>query len=469
MASLEMQLLSRIIRKGQLHEALDWGILQEDFLTDEGRQYIKHLITCTQDVNMGTGGVGPYALHKIYPTFEVCDDDQTALEVLCHEVRKNRLRIDLKAAIQYMVDRMDFDPLEAAANGERMLKSILALGYSKKTDVSFVDSLNRTIGRMEQMERGVDLSVIHWPWPSLNEATLGIEDSDYIVYYGRPKSKKSWVLAEHIAFTYNEGKKPLIYTKEMHPDNIFMRVAACIARLPYHEFRSAKLIGDERDRLYYLQKMIQEMRASSDMVCLSGRDAPGGSDTVEWLQAKIEKHKPHAVFIDGMYLMSDSKGSSKQKDNERVMNVSRGLRQMVLSTKIPVICTLQANRKAAAHNEANLDELAFSDSVSQDATGIIRVINEKTTPTIAMVMGGAREYQLHGIRIGGVPATDFSEKEVMTEKEITNAKPKDTGDEPEKAAAHTKAKDTKKEEKEKLELAERKMIRNKVNGIKAIM
>lgn len=435
MASMELQLISRIIKRGCLKEVLDWGITAEDFLTDEGKHYFTHMLRYIQDSDSHGGQLGSSAFRQLYPNFELVDDDITPTDSLCKEVRKKRLTIDCRTIIDRVADIVDLDPIEAATQARRVADTIIELGFSKKTDVKFGDSLDRTLLKYEQLAAGIDLSAARWPWEPLQEETMGVQRDDYIVYYGRPKSMKSWVLAYHAAHSFDDGKKPLIYTKEMHPDNIFMRIAACMAKLPYREFRQAKLTNEELARVTDLREMLKEM-AARDMICLSGRDAPGGKDTVEWLHAKIEKHKPDIVFIDGIYLMTDSAGGPRQKDHERVRNISRGLRQMVLSTGIPLVSTIQANRQAAKNSESNLDEVAFSDSIGQDGTVIMRVINEKTTPTIALVIGGSREFSLHGLRIHGVPATNFAFKEIMSEKEINKAQQKDAADgEGEKNAA----------------------------------
>jgi hypothetical protein len=150
----------------------------------------------------------------------------------------------------------------------------------------------------------------------------------------------------------------------------------------------------------------------------------------------VEKHNPDLVCIDGMYLMSDVKGA--RKDHERVMNISRALRGLVLSTNVPVVATVQANRGAAAHGKGNLDEIAYSDAIGQDATIAMRVINDKGSPTISLVMAGSREFELAGFRIYGIPATNFSDHSLLTEKEITKAKEKDIVDE-DNPSAHIKA------------------------------
>lgn len=437
MASWEMQLISRIIREDRLAEVIERGLMESDFLTDEGRTMYSRLVSYATHHGYAGARVGVNAAATLFPNFVFCDDPSMTLDAYINGVRTTRLMIDAKAAAQRIIDSAGDDPLKAAGDGMQLLKQIIGLGYGKQDDIDYSNSLGRIIQRMEMREAGIDMSKIHWPWQEINEATGGIEPTDYIVYYGRPKSMKSWVLAHHASFIINQSKRPLIYTKEMHPDNIFMRMAACQSHLPYQEFRMGRLTSDEKHRLYALKRTLDEMHRTENIICLSGKDAPGGRDSVEWLHAKIERYQPDVVFIDGLYLMSDSGTSSKgQRDNIRVQNISRGVRQMVLDTNIPVIATVQANRQAAKHNNAELDEIAFSDSIGQDVTVAIRVINEKGSPTIALVFGGSREFELHGVRIHGVPATNFDYFCDLTEKEIAKAKEKDTSEEEGNSPAH---------------------------------
>jgi hypothetical protein len=98
---------------------------------------------------------------------------------------------------------------------------------------------------------------------------------------------------------------------------------------------------------------------------------------------------------------------------------------MILQTKTPVIATLQANRKAAQHEKAEFDEIAFSDSVSQDCTMAIRVIKNKFEPTITLAFAGAREVKFAGMSIKAVPCTNFSFNSMLTDQEILKAKSAD--------------------------------------------
>jgi len=449
MANFELQLNSRLIREGKtaLSKVLDFGVGLEDFRTHEGKALFQHLLAYYNDSSLSGSLPGVNSAKHIFPTFELCDDSSMETEKLCEELRKNRQIIEAREVASRLAEMIELNPQIAMSEAMGRLTQLVALGTSRKTDVPFEDAIDEILFDYEMAEAGIDTSVCPFPWPSLQRETMGLQNEDYIVYYGRPKSKKSWVLAFHIAWTYLQGKSVLVYTKEMTTKNIFKRIAACIAKIPYRELRHGTLSVEERKMFFDLREFIQDMKHSQRFICLSAKDAGEGGDTVPWLRSKIEKYKPDVQFVDGLYLLADHRGGKKQADHSRMMNISRDYRQLILDTKVPGVATLQANRKAAGHANAELDEIAYSDAIGQDATIAARVIAEKVpvtiddvehTNTIAIILGGSREFELHGIRIGGLPAIDFDEKEQMTEKSIAKAKQHDNGEEAEKKGANTK-------------------------------
>jgi replicative DNA helicase len=436
MATWETQLLSRIIRTGDINSVLRWGITYEDFNTSEGRMLFTHLVNYYQMPETSGSILGPSALQQSYPTFQIVDDPSMTVDALCSEVRKSRFRTELRMLMQNAEKLIDVDPTQALNLVAATTTFLQQLGTSRKLDVHAIDAMTRIMQRYDMREKGVDLSICPWPWEPLQDATGGIEPDDYVVIYGRPKSMKSWVLAYLIGHVYELGKKTLIYTKEMTPDNIIARVVAIMASIRYHEFRRGRLAPNEKAALYEAWRVLHHLKEVQNMVCLSGKDAGEGGDTVPWLRSKVEQYKPDLVFVDGMYLMSNARSGRKgQKDNERVRDISRDLSQLRLDTGVPVIATIQANRDAAKNTDANLDEVAFSDAIGQDATLAMRVINDKDAPTLSLVVGGSREFYLDGFSIYGVPATNFSYAGPLTALDVQRAKSAD-GD----AAAAKKSK-----------------------------
>lgn len=431
MATWELQLISRIVRSGDLNSVLEYGITLDDFLTTEGRGLFNALLGYHQMPETAGAVLGPYAVQRVFPNFQLCDDVSMPTVALCHEVRKHRLVIEFQARLQQQLDVVGMDPLAAINATQSAMTDLQNIGFSQNTDVHFHDSFSRSIRKMELIEAGVDLSCGFWPWMPLQDATGGIQPDDYVVIYGRPKSMKSWVIAYLLATMYEQRKRILVYTKEMTADNIFARAGACLASIRYQEFRRGKLSHAEKQSLYMVERMLHQARMQQTVICLSGQDATEGGDTVPWLKSKIETYKPDIVFVDGMYLMSDAKGA--KKDNQRVMNISRALRQIPLKMEVPIISTIQANRKAAGNEDANTDEVAFSDSLSQDCTVLMRAINLKNEPTIALVMSGiSREFHLNGFKIYGVPALNFEYFGPIDNKEIEKAKKADDEEEAKK-------------------------------------
>ena len=372
--------------------------------------------------------LGESALRQMYPTFQMVDDPSMTIEALCHEVRQNRCRTEGRNLVSKFVEILEVDAKQAIGQLSSQTGYLQRLVSGKAADRYADEAIDAIMQNYELVAAGYDMSICSYPWFPLQDESGGIRVDDYIVIYGRPKSMKSWVLAYLIAWAFEQGKRILIYTKEMTADNVFQRVCAILAGVRYSEFRKGKLTEHERELLYQTKNYIKAMRATQPMVCLSGKDAGEGGDTVPWLRSKIEEHKPDIAFIDGMYLMSDARGSARQKDNARVQNISRDLRQTILETGVPIICTLQANRAAAQNKEANLDEIAFSDAIGQDATLAMRVINEKHVPTLALMVGGSREFDLDGFRIHGIPATNFEYAGPITMDELLSAAEADTGD-----------------------------------------
>lgn len=424
-----MGLLSNIVRNNSLKQAVEWGLRLEDFLSDEGRDIYGHMLTMIRDPRFKDSTPGVNVMKRLYPNFTMVDDESMSLEAYCCMVRENKLNVETQGTFREMLSSSGSIIERVTHAMDRLQRNVLSVGFGQRDDVDFADALGRIIADHDLQASGVDMSVGKWPWEPFNETSGGLQKDDYIVFYGRPKSKKSWVMAEFIADLYQQGKTVLIYTKEMTADNISMRVAACIAKLPYQSLRAGRLTREERMKLGSLQQVVQEITDTQRMICLNGKDS-NGNDTIEWLEAKAKKYKPDAIFIDGLYLMSDSRGGKNQKDNFRVQNISRAARQMVLSLGVPLVATLQATRAASAHKNANLDEIAFSDAIGQDVTCAIRVINEDEHDQITLVVGGSREYRFSGCRIWGIPATNFSWIENLSQKEIDNIKMRDErGDE----------------------------------------
>lgn len=422
MATLERMLNVKIIRSGGLKEVLEWGITAEDFLIPTERQIFSGLLASylSPDNPGSVMGVGLAAMQ--FPQLDLTDTDpNVTLEHLCNELRKQRVA---KVILEKTKDITDTAVLGMAYEAASMLNElqfdISSMQLGKSTDISLRKGVAKVKERYRKMKAGETVGIMPWPWEPLQDQTKGVQEDDYVVFYGRPKSMKTWILVFLIYWAIIHNKRVLFYTKEMTDLNLYMRIAACYIEVFYNDLRLGNMTPEKEAALNDLEEMAGVLEKENAVICLSAQDADG-RDSVAWLSSKVAKYKPDIVFIDGIYLMSVEKKTLK--DNERVALISRQIRQMILATHVPVIATIQANRKAEGHTEANLDEIAFSDALSQDCTIAARVIKSKdeVPQTISIVMGGLREFSLAGFKIHGIPCTDFSFHSLLDEQAVKNA------------------------------------------------
>ena len=432
--SYQLGLITRVINEGAMNVPLEYGLTSEDFTSEEGRRAWDFLLKYYTASETRGSTITPSVLRDWGYTQLWYDYPNETLASLCYNVRRERALVQANASVTQFVESMAVpgtDPILPINALRNELDHLLALGTKKNSDTNLAQGLEKLFVKMDLAQKGINLSKMSWPWAPLDQATLGVQPDDYIVLYGRPKSMKTWVLCYLFAWAWVNEKKIVLYTKEMTDENVWMRTLACIHRFPYQELREAgapqaaggrPLSAAGMQKLKELREYVKEAHIATLLTVLDGRQAEG-HDTVPWLESKVQQYKPDIVFVDGLYLMSDHKKSTA--DHQRVMNISRALRALVLNNKTPVIATMQANRKAAGHKDANLDEIAYSDALSQDCTIAMRVIAEKGKPFIDLIMGGSREFSLQGLRINGVPASDFSFKEELTAKDIEKAKEND--------------------------------------------
>lgn len=433
MASIDMQLCSRIIRTGDMKTVLEWGISEFDMVNPQAQGLFKMLMGQYMSALSRGTVMGPAFLGAVMPNLELVDDPHMSTELLCQEVRTFRLRLQVRLAADKMLNSIEgADPLEIAAAAQAELSAVQYTGIGKKSDLHFSEGMDQLVVKYELSKSGKS-GLFGFPWFAMTQESGGYQEDDYVVIYGRPKSKKSFVISYMAADAYMSHDKNVgMFTKEMTSLNMYQRVAGCCLQLDYQSLRKGRLQPEQEHDLFsfrdYVRERAEYTGGKQNLVMLSGRDMPPGRDNISWIRSKVEKYKFDIMFIDGLYLMSAEGVSAKAAVHERVSAISRAARQMQLDTGVPLVVTMQANRAAAKHNGAEFDEIAYSDSIGQDVTMAIRAIGEKTGPTIALVFAGSREFLMHGMRINGVPCSDFSYVSELTEKDIEKAKNQDQTD-----------------------------------------
>ena len=430
-----MMLVCKIILTGTLRDAIEFGISAEDFTTSEAQAIYKRLLGVYQSTESSGSVIGPSLAKKEFPNLPWAQvDEHVTTEHLFHEVRKGRLSSMLSTTMVGAAQTLQTGDLQAAISQIKMcMQQIDGIEVSRNHDVYGAKGFERALQTYDRRKSGEDKGVMQWAWYELTKHAGPIMEDDYIIFYGRPKTMKSWLLLYQATEAVLGQNVPVtIYTKEMTPDNLYQRMASIVAEVPYGDARLGALVPvyekKFREAMRFIIEELKQREKDNLLWVLSGKDM-GGRDTISWLRSKLERYKPAACFIDGLYLMSPE-NQKLVKTNDRLQEVSRAARQMVLDLKVPILATLQANRKAAGHEKGEMDEIAMSDAFSQDCTAAIRTVKDKTKQpdgqqTISCVVAGSREWDLDGFRVYGEPSTNFNFHSYLDDSELAAIKAQD--------------------------------------------
>lgn len=445
--NIELALLTKVMVDRDFHTLEKAQITEEFFQTPQARELYAFLRSTYH--NPATAGHVPSVeMTRVnFPSFFPFNGTDT-VPILAAQLRKEKIRMDLSILGQQILAEAELDPMQCMATLKARTSQLSALAEVGQ-DLSMASAFAQLRQQYDIVASSQGLLGIPFPWPIMNEELQGMQNSQFIVLYGRPKSMKSWVAIYMAVWAYiNARRRVLFYTREMSPLMVAGRAACCMSKIAYKPYRQGKLQPELKAHLFnILEELIDDERAVEYMggtrqpYFIITSDRSGGANSgggVAWLQAKIRELKPDIVFVDGLYLMKDDRTNSRSVDWKNIAHISQDMKLTGQEFDIPVVGVTQANRQADKAKGVDLTELAYADALGQDADVVMRVskrelIDEQTKMRRAeldLTFPGVREAALEGLVINGVPATDFSFNRIIVPQAEEDEKKKDYGDKP---------------------------------------
>lgn len=423
--NIELSLLTRVMDDKDFHSLEKAQITEEFFVTNEGKELYRYLRNFYH--NPETAGHVPSRdfVRISFPGFYPLQAPDP-VPVLASYLRREKVKMSMLTLAQRLTEQCNLDPMAAMAALKAQTSEISALAEVGQ-DLSLSSAFSQLRDRYEIVQNSGGVIGIPFPWEILNEELQGMQGSQFIVLYGRPKSMKSWVAIYMAVHAYiSSRRRVLFYTREMAPILVAQRAAACIARLDYKTYKNGKLQPAHKKHLFgILQDMMDDETSLEQYTGVRQpyfkitSDRGGGANSgggVAWLQAKIRELKPDIVFVDGMYLMKDDRSNTRSVDWKNITHISQDMKLTCQEFDVPLVGVTQANRAADKSKGTDLTELAYADALGQDADAVIR-ISKKTAideaskqkrTKLYLTFPGVREADFDGLIINGQPATDFS-------------------------------------------------------------
>lgn len=406
MASWELQLISSIIKTNDLRTVLDVGITKKHFGSLEAKACFEAITFYYQDHDHFGEVMSEQMLLEDFPSVSLPKPKQS-LRAICKKVRVDYLKRNLRLLVEGLVDDIDDDPEEALKRA-RVQISELDEQHTSQKDANFAEEALEVIAEEYALtqENGGVLG-IPYPWQEMNEQVGGIEEGNLVVFYGIPKSGKTWTALHVGAFAYEMGYRVMVFSKEMSLKQLFKRMACLLCGLSYKKLRKADLSEEELTHLLQMMEFLKEEAADpkTHRKLIFTKGLKDAESSILSLADKIKTYQPDLVVLDSAYQMAKSR---KYDHQERL---SSDLKEVADFSGVPIVAVMQANiRKAFEHAGSNsTPEMGFSGSWTEDADLLVYcVLTEAAVASQSLHIRGFREDKATGIRINFNPAVNLS-------------------------------------------------------------
>lgn len=246
----------------------------------------------------------------------------------------------------------------------------------------------------------------------LDRETGGYQNGDLVIWVARPAIGKTHLLCHGSRLAWMGSKSVLVVSMEMTLKQMGMRYAAHHGGLNPDMIRKGKLSHWARNRF---DQGLAELGAANNFHLFAG-NFNKNTDDVDIL---IQELNPDIIYIDGMYLMTPSKGNARMGRYEKAAYLLDDLKRMALMRDRPIVATTQFGRGARGGGKGgSLENIGYTDAVGTHASIVIAIKQGKAV--VKQVRGkvwneGRNEYEAG--RLGYIETRPYRVLEVLKGRE----------------------------------------------------
>lgn len=407
MTDFEAALLTAIISYRDIRTPIKYKITADFFSSAVNRAAFQYLISWFKNPTYGDTPSWETFLDNFTGFAPVEVEDSVA--ALCDKVREKKLFEDQAATIAEWGRIVQGDPAEGFKY--LMAQTARLVNEHKVDEAAAVSSLAETLRNefLSMKEGHTNLKGKPWPWPALNDATLGFQDGQIAFIYGRPKSKKTWLALAAMQGFWAAGAVPLIFSQELTDIEIARRWVALTIGVDYDAMTRGLLEGDDECRFYEQLELFAE-QPPVVISTLTGR----GEACLTELSAAIDEHGATVVLIDGFNYLGD--------DTKEIGMLVRGTKHIAKSKRIPILATAHRNRdktknSGGASEFSGADDFYGSDTYYQSCDLALRAtaeIEHKRKREVNLWTAAIREGKSTMFTVNTHLCSDMSQKELIS-------------------------------------------------------
>lgn len=276
-------------------------------------------------------------------------------EALVMEDYRKRLLLELAAKIS-------MNPADSDTICRDLSEALKEQDHLRRESVDanvkdFAEVWDETLQWLQQPDTSVRMA-----WRELDE--LGLFGEKMVtVIAGRPGHGKT-DLALALALRLSNSCQVYYLTMEEDRRKLMLRTMSKLTRINSTRLRDRKLTEEERESLNNAFALI---KGHTGMIYDDGTRM-----TVDDIRARVMKYRPRVVFVDHIGLISDTQQG--RKEQERLADVTRSLKELAMETGTTIVELVQLNRvtdRNGGTKKASLGDLRGSGTIEQDADAVV--------------------------------------------------------------------------------------------------
>ena len=329
---LDKTVFDKCVGSPELYAALFEASITSDMFVGQYAQMFEYSERFTK-----AHGIGP-SMDAMKLEFSDYEWDFPSSEPISHyiDLLKKRHSFNLTlAAVQSAYSSLNSRDVDTAVDLLRDAVRRIEDANTSEADLDWAGTSQERYERYLELQKNEGIDGYRTPFPTLDDATQGFHDSEFILIVARQGIGKTWLTNIFAHMNINSGLNVLYFTKEMPSKQVARRFDALQYRLNYQDLRKGTL--DRVSEKNWLQGMQADKAGKLTII---GEESGG----VGHVAAKIERYKPDIVYVDGMYLMDDDQKA--REGWQRLLNISRDMKKLAKKAGIPIVATVQFNRQA---------------------------------------------------------------------------------------------------------------------------
>jgi replicative DNA helicase len=302
-----------------------------------------------------------------YQLLDVQDNIHYLLDKLVETRRKSAIIYTIGEALDSIEKNQDHEGALTAI--ERGLIKLEESGLNRSNDLEITEAAKRAKEEYEFRKANPGLLGMPTGFPTMDEATSGLQGGQLIVIVAPPKTGKSTLALQIALNAHLIGKVPMFMSFEMSNAEQKSRYYAMRSRISHRRLMTGTLTADEETRYFKIVEGIEQMSDRFWFV-----DSSGGQ-TVGAVASKVQSKNPDIVFIDGTYLMIDEQ-SGESNTPQAITNITRSLKRLAQKINKPIVISTQALTWKMKKGQVTADSIGYSSSFHQDADVIFGLQRE---------------------------------------------------------------------------------------------